>query len=310
VSDGEDKIVKYFAEQSRADAKRFPIGIGDDMAMVRFDAGGDGSCDVLITTDMLLDGVHFDLSQCTLEQAGYKAMAVSLSDCAAMASRPVCAVVSVALPSGFGADELKQLHKGIVKAGEMFDCELIGGDITAWGGQSRFAISVAMLSRPGEYGAVRRSGAQVGDAVCVTGELGGSIFGKHLRFVPRVREAIRLTELVSVHAMMDISDGLSSDLQRMCRSSGVGCEIYAEAVPISADVKKTASPLESALHDGEDFELLFTVSQADWEKLAKQWDMPVPLSKVGVITDSRIVEIITVEGDRNVLEAKGYDHLK
>jgi len=301
----EDKITEWFAKQSKLDGRKFPIGIGDDMAMV--DLGGDKS--FLVTTDILLEGVHFNLSKATLEQVGYKSMAVSLSDCAAMATKPIGAVAAVALPRGCGASELKKIHKGISIAADKYNCPLVGGDITSWKSDAGLAINITMFSSVGNCKPVKRSGAMVDDVICVTGFLGGSDVGKHLDFTPRVFEALAITSMVKVNSMMDLSDGLSNDLPRICRQSKVGALIEGDKLPISVQAMRKEDPLGAALNDGEDFELLFTLSKKDSEKLFENWEGDLRITPIGEITNSGIVEMKTACGLIVTLKPKGYDHL-
>ncbi|MCU0915212.1 MAG: thiamine-phosphate kinase [Planctomycetes bacterium] len=301
----EDEITGWFRQQRPLPPDAVPIGIGDDMAQLALGQGAS----VLITTDMLLDGTHFDLATATLAQVGYKSMAASLSDCAAMATIPLAAVVAVALPHGWSGRQLQELHAGVVRAADKYACPLVGGDITSWQGPGRFAVCVSMLSRPGDQPPVRRNGARVGDIIGVTGSLGGSGRRKHLEFEPRVREALRMVRSADLHAMMDISDGLSTDLNRICHQSGVGALVEAAAVPIAEDARHRPDPLEAALNEGEDFELLFTLSPGQWDRLQPCWDDPVPLTRVGVITATGRMEIRMADGQVRELLPGGYDHL-
>ena len=302
----ESKITDYFAAVRELDPADFPIGIGDDMAQMCF--GGLDSA--LITTDMLLDGTHFDTAKHSLEQIGYKSMAASLSDCAAMATIPFAAVAAVALPRQFSSEELKKLHKGILEAGDKFNCRLIGGDITSWQTDcGKLAVNITMLSKPAKTPPITRSKAKVGDIICVSGTLGASIAGKHISFTPRVYEALEIAALAEPTAMMDISDGISTDLTHLARLSKVGAVIYEKDLPISDAAMKTSSPVEAALNDGEDFELLFTLSRENFKKLKKSWKMSTPITAIGEITASGL-KIINKDGVAKELTPKGFDHIR
>jgi thiamine-monophosphate kinase len=301
----EDEITGWFRQQRQLSPAAIPIGIGDDMAQIALNHGAS----VLITTDMLLDGTHFDLATATLAQVGYKSMAASLSDCAAMATIPLAAVVAVGLPHGWSGRQLQELHAGVVCAADKYRCPLVGGDITSWTGEGRFVVCVSMLSKPGTKPPVRRNGAKVGDVVCVTGSLGGSGLRRHLEFEPRVHEALEIVRMADLHAMMDISDGLSTDLHRICHQSGVGALVEAAAVPIAGDAKVRADPLDAALNEGEDFELLFTLAPDQWDRLRRLWSQPVPLTAVGRITNTGRMEIRRPDGSITDLRPGGYDHL-
>src|SRR5689334_1553949 len=201
VPTGEFAFIDWLRRKTPADP-RVLLGPGDDTAAVRFTPGAT----VLVTTDMLLDGSCFMLSEAGPRRVGRKAMAVNLSDIAAMAGRPIAAVVSVGLPRKGGRELAEQLYLGLREMADAFNTAVVGGDTNSWDGP--LVINVTLLGEATARGAVRRGGVRVGDRLLVTGPLGGSILGKHLDFTPRVHEALRLHEAVPLHAMIDVSDGL------------------------------------------------------------------------------------------------------
>ena len=243
-----------FLQRTAAPDTRVPIHIGDDLAAIALPRTDEL---LLVGADQVLEGVHFDLSTASLRAVGRKAVNRNLSDCAAMACVPVAMVATLALPLGRSLDAT-ELIAGIRQAGEAFRCPLIGGDTGSW--QGPLAISVTVLGRSAGLRPVRRDGAKPGDRLYVTGPLGGSLTnGRHLSFTPRVDLAIELAARHAIHAMLDLSDGLSRDLPRICATSNVGARIDAARIPIHADA---AGSLDGALHDGEDYELLFASPDA------------------------------------------------
>jgi thiamine-monophosphate kinase len=246
---GEWKLIEWIRSRTHLDPAAFPIGPGDDMAFVSL--GGESQC--LLTIDALLEGTHFDLSKATPRQVGYKALAVSLADAAAMAAKPVCALAWVGLPASRDMKFAQDLSAGMTEAAEKYACPIVGGDVTSWD-QPRLTVGTALVARPAGVRPLRRNGAKPGDLIFVTGELGGSVLGRHLEFVPRINEARQLAALVTIHAMIDLSDGLSTDLNHITRESGVGAEIRADAIPISEDARKLSAadklpPLQHALDE-------------------------------------------------------------
>jgi len=308
MNDGEEELLAWLAGALSGDgSSSVVLGVGDDMAVVRASGG-----DVLLASDMILDGVHFDSSEHSLAAIGHKAMSCVLSDCAAMAVRPVSAVVSVALPDGWRLDDSKQLYGGLRAAAAAFDCAIVGGDTTSWSG--RLAVDVTIMGEryPG-IEPVRRSGARIGDALMVTGCLGGSGLGRHLTFHPKVVEARRICERWAdrVHAMMDISDGLSLDVHRLCRASGVGAVLDEREVldVVHDDARRLSqldgkSPLHHALTDGEDFELLLAVDSCVESDCVEG----LALHRIGRIAEGGI-RVRRVNGVEEPLLAQGYEHL-
>ncbi len=285
---------------------RVIIGPGDDAAALRVRADRP----LLVTTDMLLEGSCFILDQAGGRSVGRKAMAVNLSDIAAMAGTPIAAVVSVGLPRERGRQVAEELYAGMREIADLFDVPLVGGDTNSWNGG--LVVSVTVLGEASAKGPVPRGGARPGDWIFVTGPLGGSILGRHLDFTPRVREALLLHQIVDLRAMIDVSDGLAADVAHLCQESGCGAVLRADAIPISPAARQLAersgrTPLDHALSDGEDFELAFAVSPDDGRRLTA--DQPVAgitLSHIGEMApDGYWLE---QSGARRPLEPKGYVH--
>ena len=296
-----------FVEWLRQQQRPSPVvraGIGDDMAVVSQPSGI-----LLLASDMLLDGVHFDSSSQPLKLIGRKAVACNLSDCAAMAVKPLAATVSVALPRGFSLDQGKQLWGGMAELAQEFELALVGGDTVSWDHPLALDVAISAVPYPG-IEPVRRDGARVGDLLYVTGVLGGSRKGRHLTFQPRVNEAKALAENLGgrLHAMMDLSDGLALDLSRMCTASKVGAELDVGklAQVVSADAEELArhdgiSALEHALSDGEDFELLLAVDGP-----ITSADISVHL--IGVVTTETGMSLRQSDGRTSTLKPRGYQH--
>jgi len=206
------------------------------------------------------------------------------------------------------------LSLGMADAADKYACPVVGGDITSW--KQPLTIGTAIVARPAGIIPVRRSGAKPGDLLFVTGELGGSALGRHLTFTPRVAEARQLAALVTIHAMIDLSDGLSTDLGHLVRESNVAADVNADAVPISADAAKLAqtdgrSPLDHALNDGEDFELLMAVEPVDAQDLLKQNPLKgLRLTCIGRFTEGGGVTLVEPGGERRPLAPAGYEHFK
>ena len=249
------------------------------------------------------------------EKVGLKALARCLSDIAAMAGKPTAALVTVALPPKYDPAYVEKVYAGINALAARWNVAIAGGETTASAGP--MLISVALIGLVPRRRAILRSGSQAGDAIFVTGELGGSLAGKHLEFEPRLPEAQWLAEHFQVHAMIDISDGLAGDLRHLLRAGNVGAEILSRALPISRAAKLQAHaessakpPLLAALTDGEDFELLFTVPSHAAVSLLDAWKKQFPLLKlscIGKITAEAGLKIRDKEGVRE-LTARGYTH--
>lgn len=296
------EIVEWVRGRARAHSSVI-TGVGDDMAVIA--APGR---QFLLSSDLLLDGVHFDSNIHSYPQIGRKAVSRALSDCAAMAVGPTAILISAALPKSINSTDVKALFEAMHAVAEEFGAAVAGGDTSRWNAPLAIDISIAAHPFPGIV-PIKRTGAKVNDLIYVTGLLGGSILGKHITFSPKIQEARQIAAQLGddLHAMIDISDGLALDLWRICEASGVGAQLDESALDkvISPEARRCAAKdgidaLHHALSDGEDYELLVAVApMADTTGL--------PLVPIGRIVCSGLA-LVRLHGQCETLEPKGYVH--
>jgi thiamine-monophosphate kinase len=287
------------------------VGPGDDCAVL--DVGLPDRL-LLFKTDAVVESIHFT-SETAPEKIGHKALGRCLSDVAAMAGTPSAALVTIALPRSFDPGFVEAIYTGMNDLARRHGVAIVGGETTTNPGGT--LISVALLGFVPRGKGILRSGAEAGDAIFVTGELGGSLAGKHLEFEPRLAEAHWLAQHFQVHAMLDVSDGLAGDLRHLLAASRVGADLNSASIPISREARRAAKAgssakpaLLAALTDGEDFELLFTVASRDAVPLLDAWrkEFPsLPLTCIGKIKAGEGVTIRDKQGVRP-LTAHGYMH--
>lgn len=299
---GELGFLQWIRDRIGRRGGRIVVDTGDDAAVLRF-----GKSDVLFKTDGVIDGVHFDSRTARPEEIGHKALARCLSDIAAMGGLPSFAVVAMMVPRNADVGYLKRIYLGMERTARRFGTSIVGGDFASHAG--KLAITVALLGETRGVAPVRRSGARPGDLVGVTGPLGGSILGKHLRFTPRVKEGRKLAERYGVTAMIDLSDGLATDLRHVCRESGVGAVLEERRVPLSAAARRVAKrdrrpAFVHAISDGEDYELLYTARPEQARRIAA-----AGLGRtIGEIVEAEGLYLRRADGALEELRGRGWEH--
>jgi len=274
---GEDRLLAQLLPKLSHNSS-VVLGAGDDCAVVRYPHQGNFQ---LLKTDCIVEGIHFSATS-RPEFVGWKAMARPLSDFAAMSGVPRFALVSLIIAAEREFDWTKKLYRGLEKAARAFRVVIVGGETSNIKGPTVISVSLTGFVERSRW--VSRDGGKAQDELLVTGRLGGSLQRRHLKFTPRIAEARWLTKHFSIHAMMDLSDGLGADLPRLARASKVGFEVDADVVP-----RHRGCSLRQALGDGEDYELLFAVSPTVSAELQKRWRKrwPLELTRIGRLTKAR-----------------------
>lgn len=332
---GEFGLIEHLTKNIELQNASSILGVGDDAAVL--DHFGK---QVVVTTDLLIEGVHFDLIYTPLKHLGYKSVIVNLSDIYAMNAAPTQIILSIGISNRFSVEALDEFYDGVYAACEIYGVDLVGGDTTT--SQKGFVISVTAIGEVAPDKFVKRSTAQKGDLLCVSGYLGSAyagllflerekriyienpkiqpdlegeefVIGKLLRPEARkdIVEFFAEKEILPT-AMLDISDGLSSEILHICKQSNLGCVLYEEKIPIAEQMRAAVykfemDPTACALSGGEDYELLFTVSQNDYEKITQNENISI----IGYMTEIEAgAKIITKGGSQHALTAQGWNHLK
>jgi thiamine-monophosphate kinase len=332
---GEFRLIDRLTKNVVNYQKSTQLGIGDDAAILNF-----GKKRVLLSTDLLVEGIHFDLTYTPLKHLGYKAVMVNLSDIAAMNAKPTQITVAMAASNRFSVEALEEIYSGMLVACKQYQVDLVGGDTTS--SQSGLVLSISVLGEAEEKNIVKRSTAKAGDLIVVSGDLGGAYTGllllerekkvfeetpdiqpdldaypyvleRQLRPEARVDMVDRFADLkLTPTAMIDISDGLASEVMHLCEESSLGCQLYEDKIPLDPQTITVAElfnlhPVTCALNGGEDYELLFTVSQSDFEKINGQGEFNI----IGYMTEAGTAKsLITTNGEAIPLSAQGWDGLK
>ncbi len=281
------------------------VGPGDDAAVIAPQAESR----VLVTVDCFVEGTHFP-NDAAPERTGHKVIAASVSDIAAMGCYPLACFATLAVGRAASDAWLKALGRAMLTAAAEYDAPLAGGDVTTGDGPT--CISVTVVGETRGLNPVRRSGARPGQRLFVTGRLGGSLLGRHLDAAPRVSQGLFLNREVGVAAMIDLSDGLSTDLHHIADESGVGAVVRAADIPVSEAAGEMGrrdgrTGLQHALDDGEDFELLFAVDADKAGGLRERWPFDLLLTEIGEVTESGVL-IEEADGSRRPLRPGGYEH--
>ncbi|MBK6993042.1 MAG: thiamine-phosphate kinase [Chitinophagaceae bacterium] len=331
---GEFGLIEHLTRNIEIQNVSTILGVGDDAAVI--DHYGKQT---IVTTDLLIEGVHFDLAYTPLKHLGYKSVVVNLSDVYAMNATPTQITVSVGISNRFSLEAIDEFYEGVYAACNKYGVDLVGGDTAS--SQKGFIISVTAIGEVAPDMFVKRSTAKNGDLLCVSGNLGSAYVG--LLFLEREKkifmespgvqpdlegESFVIGKLlkpearkdiveffeekeITPTAMLDVSDGLSSEILHLCKDSSLGCVLYEEKIPIAEEMKKAAykfeiDPTACALSGGEDYELLFTIAQADHDKLV----LNEQISVIGYMTDAdQGANILTKGGGKHKITAQGWNHM-